>query len=76
MTERISEKPGSDIREGTSVTHWGVVETIVVDGKISKLEPVPEDWHPSPNLNALAELPYAPSRIRYPWCAKVTLKKG
>ena len=54
MTERISEKPGSDIREGTSVTHWGVVETIVVDGKISKLEPVPEDWHPSPKLNALA----------------------
>ena len=51
MTESISEKPGSDIREGTSVTHWGVVETIVVDGKISKLEPVPEDRRPSPNLN-------------------------
>ena len=66
MTESISEKSDADIREGTSVTHWGVVETIVVDGKISKLEPVPEDWHPSPNLNALAELPYAPSRIRYP----------
>lgn len=75
MTERISEKPGSDIREGTSVTHWGVVETIVVDGKISKLEPVPEDWHPSSNLNALAELPYAPSRIRYPMVRESYLKE-
>ena len=76
MTESISDKPGSDIREGTSVTHWGVVETIVVDGKISKLEPVPEDWHPSPNLNALAELPYAPSRIRYPMVRESYLKEG
>ena len=75
MTESISEKPGSDIREGTSVTHWGVVETIVVDGKISKIEPIPEDRRPSPNLKALAELPYAPSRIRYPMVRESYLKE-
>lgn len=75
MTESISEKLSSDVREGTSVTHWGIVKTTAVDGKISKIEPIPEDRRPSPNLKALAELPYAPSRIRYPWCAKVILKK-
>lgn len=66
MSENISENPGSDIREGTSVTHWGVVKTTVVDGKISKIEPIPQDRRPSPNLKALEELPYASSRIRYP----------
>ncbi|MFX3760312.1 hypothetical protein ACJBSQ_10480, partial [Streptococcus suis] len=54
MTESISKKPSPDFREGTSVTHWGVVKTTVVDGKISKIEPIPEDRRPSPNLKALA----------------------
>ena len=43
MTESISKKPSQDFREGTSVTHWGVVKTTVVDGKISKIEPILED---------------------------------
>lgn len=76
MTERISEKPGSDIREGTSVTHWGVVETIVVDGKISKLEPVPEDWHPSPNLNALRSCLMHLLGFVIPMVRESYLKKG
>ena len=76
MTESISKKPSPDFREGTSVTHWGVVKTTVVDGKISKIEPIPEDRRPSPNLKALAELPYAPSRIRYPMVRESYLKKG
>ena len=76
MTESISKKPSQDFREGTSVTHWGVVKTTVVDGKISKIEPIPEDRRPSPNLKALAELlmPLLGFVIR--WCAKVILKKG
>lgn len=76
MTESISKKPSQDFREGTSVTHWGVVKTTVVDGKISKIEPIPEDRRPSPNLKALAELPYAPSRIRYPMVRESYLKEG
>lgn len=76
MTESISEKLSSDVREGTSVTHWGIVKTTVVDGKISKIEPIPEDRRPSPNLKALAELPYAPSRIRYPMVREGYLKEG
>ena len=75
MTESISKKPSPDFREGTSVTHWGVVKTTVVDGKISKIEPIPEDRRPSPNLKALAELPYAPSRIRYPMVRESYLKE-
>ena len=76
MTESISEKLSPDVREGTSVTHWGIVKTTVVDGKISKIEPIPEDRRPSPNLKALAELPYAPSRIRYPMVREGYLKEG
>ena len=75
MTESISEKLSPDVREGTSVTHWGIVKTTVVDGKISKIEPIPEDRRPSPNLKALAELPYAPSRIRYPMVREGYLKE-
>ena len=76
MTENISEKPGSGIRVGTSVTHWGIVKATVVDGKISQIEPIPEDRRPSPNLKALAGLPYAPSRIRYPMVRESYLKEG
>ena len=76
MTESISEKLSSDVREGTSVTHWGIVKTTAVDGKISKIEPIPEDRRPSPNLKALAELPYAPSRIRYPMVREGYFKEG
>ena len=76
LTESTFEKPSQDFREGTSVTHWGVVKTTVVDGKISKIEPIPEDRRPSPNLKALAELPYAPSRIRYPMVRESYLKEG
>lgn len=76
MFENNSEKLGSAIRVGTSVTHWGIVETTVTDGKISKIEPLPVDRRPSPNLKALAELPYAPSRIRYPIVRESYLKEG
>lgn len=76
MFENNSEKLGSAIRVGTSVTHWGIVETTATDGKISKIEPLPVDRRPSPNLKALAELPYAPSRIRYPMVRESYLKEG
>lgn len=76
MSENISQKTDSDTREGTFVTHWGIVKTTVVHGQISKIEPIPEDRRPSPNLKALAELPYSHSRIRCPMVRESYLKEG
>ena len=49
-----------------TASHWGIVRATVREGRIVRVEPFELDRAPSPNLDRLANLPYSPSRIRYP----------
>ena len=49
-----------------TASHWGIVRATVRDGRIVRVAPFELDRAPSPNLDRLANLPYSPSRIRYP----------
>ncbi len=65
-----------DDGEVMNASHWGVYKVHVKGGKIERLEPVAEDKAPSLQLQALAQLPYNPARIRYPMVRKSYLEKG
>lgn len=49
----------------TTASHWGAMTAKVAGGHID-LEPFAEDGRPSPNLKAIAELPFMKSRIQRP----------
>lgn len=68
----------STLDEGAVITasRWGVVRAHVKGGKLTHLTPFEFDYAPSVNLNGLAELPYSPSRIRYPMVRESYLKYG
>ncbi len=59
-----------------NASHWGVYKVHVKGGKIERLEPVGEDGAPSLQLQAIAQQPYNPARIRYPMVRKSYLEKG
>lgn len=68
----------SPINENEVITasRWGVVRGHVKGGKLVHLTPFEHDYGPSMNINGLAELPYSPSRIRYPMVRESWLKEG
>jgi trimethylamine-N-oxide reductase (cytochrome c) len=71
--------PGkSTFNEGVvmNASHWGVYRVHVKGGKIERLEPVKEDKAPSMQLQAIAQQPYNPARIRWPMVRKSYLEKG
>ena len=57
-----------------TASHWGIVRATVREGRIVRVEPFELDRAPSPNLDRLANLPYSPSRIRYPMVREGYLK--
>ena len=57
-----------------TASHWGIVRATVRDGRIVRVAPFELDRAPSPNLDRLANLPYSPSRIRYPMVREGYLK--
>lgn len=59
-----------------TAARWGVVRGHVKGGKIMDLTPFEHDYAPSINLDGLRELPYTPSRIRYPMVREGFLKNG
>ena len=59
-----------------TAARWGVVRGHVKGGKIMDLTPFEHDYAPSMNLEGLRELPYTPSRIRYPMVREGYLKNG
>ena len=59
-----------------TASHWGIVRATVRDGRIVRVAPFELDRAPSPNLDRLANLPYSPSRIRYPMVREGYLKAG
>lgn len=59
-----------------TASHWGIVRAAVREGRIVRVAPFELDRAPSPNLDRLANLPYSPSRIRYPMVREGYLKKG
>ena len=59
-----------------TAARWGVVRGHVMGGKIMDLTPFEHDYAPSMNLEGLRELPYTPSRIRYPMVREGYLKNG
>lgn len=65
-----------DEAEVMNASHWGVYKAHVKGGKIERLEPIAEDQAPSLQLQALAQQPYNPARIRYPMVRLSYLKKG
>ncbi len=69
---------GSAPEEKTVITasHWGIVRARVRDGRLVGLRPFEFDQAPSPNLEGLAELPYSPSRIRFPMVREGWLREG
>lgn len=62
--------------EVMNASHWGVYKACVKGGKIERLVPIEEDKAPSLQLQALAQQPYNPARIRYPMVRASYLKKG
>ena len=68
----------STINEGEVITaaRWGIVRAHVQGGKMTHLTPFEHDYAPSVNLNGLCQLPYSPSRIRYPMVREGYLKNG
>lgn len=62
--------------EVMNASHWGVYKACVKGGKIERLVPIAEDKAPSLQLQALAQQPYNPARIRYPMVRESYLKKG
>ena len=75
----LSKPPMTDSAAETSVltaSHWGIVRASVRDGRIVRVTPFELDRAPSPNLTRLANLPYSPSRIRYPMVREGYLKFG
>lgn len=59
-----------------TASHWGIVRAAVREGRIVRVAPFELDRAPSPNLDRLANLPYSPSRIRYPMVREGYLEKG
>ena len=59
-----------------TASHWGIVRATVREGRIVHVAPFELDRAPSPNLERLANLPYSPSRIRYPMVREGYLEKG
>lgn len=59
-----------------TAARWGVVRGHVKGGKIMDLTPFEHDYAPSMNLEGLRELPYTPSRIRYPMVREGYLKNA
>lgn len=68
----------STLNEGEVITaaRWGIVRAHVQGGKMTHLTPFEHDYAPSVNLNGLCQLPYSPSRIRYPMVREGYLKNG
>ncbi|MFU0842677.1 MAG: trimethylamine-N-oxide reductase [Burkholderia sp.] len=68
----------STLNEGEALTasRWGIVRAHVQGGKMTHLTPFEFDYAPSPNLNGLCQLPYSPSRIRFPMVRESYLKNG
>jgi trimethylamine-N-oxide reductase (cytochrome c) len=68
----------SPINEGECITatRWGIVRPQVRGGKMVSLKPFEFDYAPTPNINGLSQLPYSPSRIRYPMVRESYLKDG
>lgn len=68
----------SPINEGSCITacRWGLVRPQVRGGKMVALLPFEYDYAPTPNMNSLCELPYSPSRIRFPMVRESYLKDG
>ncbi len=68
----------STVNEGDVITasRWGIVRAHVQGGKMTHLTPFEHDYAPSVNLNGLSQLPYSPSRIRYPMVREGYLRNG
>lgn len=68
----------STLNEGDVITaaRWGIVRGHIRGGKLMHLTPFEHDYAPSMNLDGLRELPYSPSRIRYPMVREGWLKNG
>lgn len=62
--------------EALTASRWGIVRATVRGGKMVQVRPFEHDYAPSMNINGLAELPYSPSRIRYPMVRESYLKDG
>ena len=59
-----------------NASHWGAYKVHVRGGKVARLEPLEGDKAPSLQLQAVAQQPYDPARIRYPMVRKSFLEKG
>jgi biotin/methionine sulfoxide reductase len=57
-------------------SHWGAFRARVEGGRLTGVEPFERDTHPSPILDSVAGLPYAPSRIRQPMVREGYLAHG
>ena len=68
----------STIDTGDVITaaRWGIFRAHVQGGKLTHLTPFEHDYAPTPNINGLAQLPYSPTRIRYPMVREGYLKNG
>lgn len=68
----------STIDTGDVITaaRWGIFRAHIQGGKLTHLTPFEHDYAPTPNINGLAQLPYSPTRIRYPMVREGYLKSG
>ncbi len=58
--------PNFDTFTSLSVSHWGAYYAEVMGGRFTRATPFKDEQHPSPMIQAMPDLLYAPSRIRYP----------
>ncbi len=59
-----------------SASQWGIFKVAMETGRFTAALPLPNDPSPTPMLSAIAELPYASNRIRYPMVRTDYLKNG
>ena len=70
MSENASTK------ETLTASHWGLFYARTEKGRLSGARPFEGDRAPSPNLNDIANLPYAKARILEPMVRRGFLEKG
>ncbi|WP_372841518.1 molybdopterin-dependent oxidoreductase, partial [Phaeovulum sp.] len=73
-----AETTGMSMMNGEVVTgsHWGLFTAKIVDGRFVSTTPHANDQVPNTNVEALPDLVYSPTRIKYPMVRKSFLEKG
>ncbi len=62
--------PNFDTFTNLSVAHWGAFYAKVVGGRFVQAIPFKDDVQPSPMVQAMPDMLYSPTRIRYPMVRK------